>query len=168
MRDARKFKWIRDSLPIDGLVARSILEDADAVIEWIESEVDERRFRVMLVAAIALVRAVGHALRNTDAKNRPELRERIESVFHRWKEDKNSSRIFWEFIVPERNNILKQYEFRLQFEPMVTTAEAEHACRVGSNVFCPIADGPYAGEDVRDVLKLAVEWWAVELSKIES
>lgn len=51
---------------------------------------------------------------------------------------------------------------------MITTREADHAWRVGPNIFCPISDGAFAGTDVRTVIRQAVQWQKRELDAIES
>jgi hypothetical protein len=35
------------------------------------------------------------------------------------------------------------------------------------NLFCPITDGTFAGEDCRDILKDAIDWWEEQLQTIE-
>ena len=62
------------------------------------------------MAALALVRAVGHVLDKMDAnENGP--RPGLEVAYAKWKANRDEHRIFWEFIEEERNNILKEYTF---------------------------------------------------------
>lgn len=35
------------------------------------------------------------------------------------------------------------------------------------NLFCPITEGTFAGEDCRDTLELAIEWWDRQLRDID-
>jgi hypothetical protein len=127
------------------------------------------RDKVREQAHIAMSRikiGVGHALRKVDAARNPELKPIVEQRYTAWKADPERARIFFEFIEQERNLILKEYEVRIEFSPMITTSEATHAWRVGSNIFCPVASGYYAAQDVRDVLREAVAWWDAELNRI--
>jgi len=149
------------------MLCRLVLDDVEQCLQWLEDEPDEFRFRMVLVAAIALVRTVGHVLRNIDSRNDEKLKRVVDDKFEAWRQNREKSKVFWEFINEERNSILKEYEFRFDFAPIVTTAESDHAWRVGSNLYCPVAEGVYAGEDVRDVLKEAVAWWRRELQEIE-
>ncbi len=149
-------------------MARSVLQDVSSCISWLHEETDPFRFRMAVVASIALVRAVGHVLRKVDSSNCPVFAEVVKERFESWKRDRESARIFWEFIESERNNILKEYEFRFDFSPVITTGEATHAWRVGADLYCPVVDGVYVGQDVRDVLQEAVRWWTQELDAIEA
>jgi uncharacterized phage-associated protein len=159
--------WVPDGSYDDGApVSRKVLRDVQHIIEWLENEEDEFRFRTAVIAAITLLRTVGHALRKVDAARNPELKPIVEQRYAAWKADPDRARIFFEFIEQERNLILKEYEVRIEFSPMITTSEATHAWRVGSNIFCPVASGHYAAQDVRDVLREAVAWWAAELNRI--
>lgn len=106
-------------------------------------------------------------LKKVDATQNPAMMETVSRRFEEWKCDREKARVFWEFIDAERNSILKEYDFRFNFAPIVTTAQSDHAWRIGSNLYCPVAEGAYAGEDVRDVLREAVAWWKAELELIE-
>ena len=103
-----------------------------------------------LVAAIALVRTVGHVLKNIDSRDDRKLKRVVDNKFETWRQNREKSKVFW------------------YFAPIVTTAESEHARRIGSNLYCPVAEGVYAGEDVRDVLKEAVAWWRRELRRLKN
>jgi hypothetical protein len=161
------YQWLPDRFRPEGMMARSVLQDVEQCLEWFDDETDEFRFRMALIAAVALVRTVGHVLKKVDGQQDPALMAIVDQRFSEWKRDRPSAKVFWEFIDAERNSILKEYDLRFDFSPMVTTAEADHAWRLGSNIYCPISEGAYAGEDVRDVLREAVCWWKSELVEIE-
>jgi hypothetical protein len=38
---------------------------------------------------------------------------------------------------------------------------------LGDNTYRPMVDGPWAGDDARDVLELAIRWWEQELALID-
>ena len=51
--------------------------------------------------------------------------------------------------------------------PSISEVANTEAFTLDDNLFCPIADGPYAGEDCRDVLEEAIAWWDTQLALIE-
>ncbi len=161
------YQWLPDRRRSEGTVCKSVLQDVEQCLEWLDEESDEFRFRMVLIAAVALIRTVGHVLQKVDGSRDPILMEIIMRRFRAWKQDRTKAKVFWEFIEAERNSILKEYDLRFDFAPIVTTAEADHAWRIGSNLYCPVAEGSYLGEDVRDVLREAVAWWKNELAGIE-
>lgn len=161
------YQWLPDCHLSEGMVCKSVLQDVEQCLEWLEEESDEFKFRMGLIAAVALIRSVGHVLQKVDGNRDPILMRIITRRFDDLKNDRANARVFWEFIEAERNLILKEYDLRFDFAPIVTTADADHAWRIGSNIYCPMADGVYAGEDVRDVLREAVAWWKEELAGIE-
>jgi hypothetical protein len=67
----------------------------------------------------------------------------------------------------ERNQVLKQYEIGF-FSGPVTLVAGTEAATIDDNLFCPIAYGPYEGEDCRDVLQEAITWWKAQLSSIQA
>jgi hypothetical protein len=77
-----------------------------------------------LIAAVALIRTVGHVLKKVDAAQNPAMMESVSRRFEEWKRDREKARVFWEFVDAERNSILKEYDFRFDFAPIVTTAES--------------------------------------------
>ncbi|MFL6725883.1 MAG: hypothetical protein ACJ8FS_05145 [Sphingomicrobium sp.] len=104
------------------------------------------------------------------------------SAFQRWKSDDPEHEIFREFIEPERNNILKEYRFRhhpLDEVPVaveltlcsLTNAEMRHHAEIfelGDNVYRPMLDGYREGDDARDVLEEALDWWERQLDAIDT
>lgn len=157
--------------------ARRVLADCEAALEMLEDERDERRWRVMWVGALALLRAVGHVLRNVDGRT-PGAREAMNAAYDSWKA-KPEHLVFREFIERERNNILKEYRLSV-----LDSAEARVAVVVGDsdavygadetpfvldeNLFRPVTEGFGAGEDARDVYREAIGWWEEELTRLET
>ena len=152
----------------ESLVARDVLEDCEKALEMLQIEDSFDRFRVVWVAAIAQVRAVGHVLHKVDGERNPKLRKVIEESFADWKQNREENAIFWEFIENERNSVLKQYEFGFLFGPMGVIIPAEQeVVDLDEGLFCPILEGRYEGEDCRDILADAIEWWKNQLNVIE-
>jgi hypothetical protein len=47
------------------------------------------------------------------------------------------------------------------------SSSSTEAFELDENLFRPLVDGPWAGEDVRDVYLEAVAWWEDELDHID-
>jgi hypothetical protein len=72
----------------------------------------------------------------------------------------------WEFIEDERNQVLKQYEVGF-FEGEANLVVGEETIPLGYRQFPWITDGAFAGQDCRDVLEQAVDWWERQLTAID-
>ena len=152
----------------DSLVARDVLIDCEKALEMLQEEESFDKFRVIWVAAIAQVRAVGHVLHKVDSERDPKLKKIIEEAFHGWKKNKEDNAIFWDFVENERNSVLKQYEFGFLFGPIGVIVPAEQeVVELDESLFCPILEGRYEGEDCRDVLADAIKWWKTQLDVID-
>lgn len=163
------------------MLARKVLLDCQLALEMLEDEENEQRWRVLWAGAVALLRSVGHVLRNVDGKD-PALRPLIDSAYDRWKADRAGNAVFWEFIEKERNNILKEYRFHVhdagEVDVVVThdvvdayaghTLMMKEAFTLEDNLFRPVTDGFGQGEDARDIYRRAIEWWHSALSRIEA
>ena len=147
--------------------ARRVLDDCKAALDMLQDEEDERRWRVLWAGAMALLRAVGHVLRNVDATD-PRVRPAVDAAWARWKDDRLNNAVFWEFIEEERNNILKEYRFSVLDSAEVGLVAHETPFVLGENLCRPLADGFGMGEDARDVFDEALKWWEAELSHIEA
>ena len=160
--------------------ARQVLADCRIALELLEHETDLGRWRVHWAGAVALVRTVGHVLDKVDGED-SELRSVARLAFNRWKGDAPEHEIFREFIEPERNNILKEYRFRhhplkdvpiaVEFNLRTATGEVRRHAEVfelGDNIYRPMMDGYRKGDDARDVLEEALDWWERELDAIDA
>lgn len=152
--------------------ARMVLEDCTHAHALLEDEANPNTFRVLWVAGIALARAVGHVLHKVDANENQIVRNAVSEAFNSWKIHKEENAIFWHFIEDERNQVLKQYKVGFDPGPVKLIAERDKVpigvYKVGDNIFCPIIEGPFSGEDCRDILKEAIDWWERQLSLIEN
>ncbi|NQU42125.1 hypothetical protein HQ520_02485 [bacterium] len=149
------------------LTSREVLSDAQRAWQLLEGEFNSNVFRIYWVAAISLCRSVGYVLDKVDSKNHPQIAEFQKSL---WAKKKND-RIFHEFIDSERNAILKEYVWNLEngtVDLIIERAEQESSLHILDDcMFCPIHDGGYSGEDCRDVLCDALNWWDAFLAQIE-
>lgn len=147
--------------------AREVLADCKHALDLLQDESDPNTFRVLWVAGIALARAVGHVLQKVDGESDNHLKQAVASAYTSWKANRASNSIFWDFIEEERNQVLKQYEIGFFGGPVDVLAESElHT--LDDNLFCPLADGAFAGEDCRDVLEQAINWWELQLAEIKT
>jgi hypothetical protein len=149
----------------DGLKAGVVLDDCCHALHLLEMESDPKTFRVLWVAAVALVRSVGHVLEKVDAVKDERLKQIISRAYARWKADKEQNSIFWEFIRDERNQLLKEYVISFSSDP-VPVRLGDVSYKIGNLLFCPIIKGKYSGADCRDILSDAIDWWEKELNQI--
>lgn len=147
--------------------AWEVLADCKHAYELLEKESRADTFRVLWVAGVALSRAVGHVLQKVDGASDDATKEAVERAYALWKSNKPANAIFWDFVEEERNQVLKQYELGILAGPIDIVA-ANDRFTLDEQIFCPLAGGPFAGEDCRDVLKLAIDWWERQLEDIES
>jgi hypothetical protein len=148
------------------LNARSVLADCKHALELLQEESDPASFRVLWVAGIALARAVGHVLQKVDGRDEG-VKAAVASAYASWKADRSGNAIFWGFIEEERNQVLKQYEIGFFAGPVDVVAGGQVQSLDG-HLFCPITDGPFAGEDCRDILERAISWWEQQLAAVEA
>jgi len=160
--------------------ARQVLSDCRAALALLEGDTDNEAWRVHWAAAVALVRAVGHVLRNVDGVD-ARIRVAADAAHKRWTSSDPEHEIFREFIERERNNLLKEYrtdvhastEVMLAIELTMQRTDGgppvlmREVGGIGENIYRPMIDGPWEGDDARDVLSAAVEWWESELESIE-
>jgi hypothetical protein len=139
-RVKKRRKRRRRQLPVEPIhgncvayTARRMLRDCELAIRSLpQRENQEALWRHDWFGAIALLRAIGHALKNEDTKRSEHLKEAVEVSWHRWKTDFHSSQIFHGFIETERNSLLKEYAFRNERKIYALEAgEGEDAMRSG-------------------------------------
>ncbi|KXF90640.1 hypothetical protein [Phaeobacter inhibens] len=169
------------------LQAQVVLDDAvSASFKWMYGPIEQgAESRVIYVAAVALLRSVGHVLHKVDCKRHPEISDEVAARFQRWKKGEQGDLIFSEFIEKERNLILKEYapnwrpenevefEFRMVDLPSSRSEQSRRlseamASKMESKSFRAIVmpDGPFAGWGFDELLTKSMRWWAKELSEI--
>lgn len=148
-----------------------VLDDCRRALDLAEDARTEQDFRVHWVALVALLRAVGHVLDKVDAAASPALRRAVDELWDQWRRNRAEHRIFWDFIEAERNSVLKTYELGFQpgdIQVMVQDARRTEAFTLEDCIFKPLLEGPFAGEDGRDIARDAISWWERQLSEITS
>ncbi len=142
----------------------------------LDDERDERRWRVLWIGAMALLRAVGHVLRKVDGED-PRRRAEFDAAYKRWTDaEATEHAVFREFIDGERNRLVKEYSLNVIDSAKVGVAVVslhdggvadETTFLLDENLFRPVMRGFGTGEDARDVYRSAIEWWDSELSQLE-
>ncbi|MBN9493787.1 hypothetical protein J0H33_10645 [bacterium] len=150
------------------LRARFVLDDCRRALEMLEDEEDEHRWRVLWVAAVVLLRTVGDVLHKVDSRGNPRLAVQAATAFDRWKQRAYGDDIFQDFIKKERDKVVHLYELNVyDSDTIAVAADSGSADLLGGNLYRPIVDGVWEGEDARDVLQAAIDWWDRELAVIE-
>lgn len=163
------------------LAARAVLADVRLALDMLQAEPDPDRWRIHWAGGVALLRAVGHVLLNVDQKADAELAHVADAAHRRWRSADSAHTVYREFILEERNNILKEYRSKvhpLDNVPAVIrltlmdpeTGEIHHVGQqadLDENLFRPLLEGYGEGEDARDVFEEAIDWWERELAAIE-
>ncbi len=151
--------------------ARLVLQDCRHALREFDSTVSGARWRVIYMANVALLRAVYHVLEARDVPNDA----RLKREFGVWKTEllrtKPSPEIYWRFIVDERNQLLKEYTAT----PVTNSLVPEIRFNLGSGTENMglirqqylMAEGHFAGQEQRQLIKRAIEWWEQELDGLE-
>lgn len=140
--------------PKKSLKAWQPLDDCVVILfEFQNMDVDDEHteWRILWVAGIALLRAIGHVLAKSDMMTSGKHKLEIDRLWHRWKAHPDDSAIFWEFVEEERNNLLKTYEFGAA----LAHDENGFYVRYGN------------GENAFDLFRAAVYWWRHQLMLLE-
>ncbi len=155
------------------LEAQKVLGDCRVALDMLDEEEEEDRWRIIWAGAITLLRSVGHILLRESETN-PGLKVRVGAVFREHHENKQAHRIYWNFIKAERDSLIKENVTQVhESSRVVLVAEELHGHLLKTsefllegNLFRPLQDGVWAGEDARDVYKEAIEWWEAQITKI--
>lgn len=156
--------------------AHEVLTDCETARARLDDELDDVSWRLLWVAAVVLLRSVGHVLAKVDAAGDSAVRRAADAAFRSWLSASPERHIFRDFIDEDRNLIIKQYKHRMSSGPVMLAAitpvesdkaEAAGACLADENLFRPMLSGKYEGEDGRDLLDEAIAWWKRELDEIE-
>jgi hypothetical protein len=161
--------------------ARRVLDDCRLAHAMLEDVTEPEHFRIIWVAALALTRSVGQILDKINGTDRS-IRDAAKARYELWKGDTSDHLIFREFIKKERDLIIHEYSSNLDLRSAIPIALVDgrpalvgendpainDAIRLDQNIFRPLTSGPWAGEDARDILLEAIEWWESELRTIDA
>lgn len=143
------------------LRARVVLDDCRGALRDLRDGVQGDEWRRRWVTAVVLLRAVGHVLMKVDSQTDAGVRAASGKKWAALQKSKPDPKIFWQFIDDERNLILKEYVIRAgQGVTVNLAAEIAHSY--------PVHDGPFAGMDQREVIRIAIDWWNCYLGEVEN
>lgn len=155
--------------------ARLVLQDVVYVRHILEDETRKVEWRLNWILVVVLLRTVGHVLNNVDGGASSEVKRLAKLLHSKWKENDPEHAIFRDFIERERNSIIKEYSFTMTDGPVPLMAVLQREdgfdivrqVLLEENIYRPIGDGPYAGEDGRTLVDDAIEWWRLQLDFID-
>lgn len=159
------------------LHSEKMLQIVKTAWQMFESVEDDTQVEVLWLAAITGLRAIGHILDKTDKQNHPELANAIETWWSSLKENKGAkcNRIFFTFINDERNETIKELKINYDKQPQniaivrqSNSQSTESIYELDGLLYIPMIDGPYAGEDVRDMIAEAIKWWELQFQVIKN
>jgi hypothetical protein len=149
--------------------------------EWVKALKDpdsqlSRKRRVRWVAVMSLLRAVGHTLKNVDAKSSDTgVRKVIDQAWSQLSASKPQPEIFWGFIHAERNAVLKEYEFSVGKADILVEKTVDVQLWDGRTITLPrevrasypIISGCFAGQEQINVVANAIRFWENYLDQID-
>jgi hypothetical protein len=153
--------------------ARLVLSDVRLVLSKLEDETNGREWRLLWCLAVVLLRTVGDVLHKVDAAADPRVNAVAGELYQGWKAGDDGA-IFRDFIKSERDSIVHEYETAVTSGAIPvaicsdgTVASEEYSLHwLGENLYRPMGAGMFAGEDGRDVIKMAIAWWELQLDEI--
>lgn len=154
--------------------ARLVLGDVELVRARLENERDEREWRLDWALAVVLLRTVGDVLHKVDGSLHYGVQRAAQYLYRSWDEGEENA-IFRHFIKKERDSIVHEYRTAMSEGPIVilnvAAALSDKSASVDDlldeNLFRPITDGHYAGQDGRDLIDEAIEWWRIQLNEVD-
>lgn len=147
--------------------ARRVLDDCRGALCEIRAPVQGAEWRRRWVSAVVLLRAVAHVLKNVDVSVSETHRRVICEWWYALSRTKPDPKIYWEFIVKERNNIIKEYRTSAGQGVSVRLSGMEFNLQNGTTKIDPplpstyhyvINSGHFAGKDQRDLIREAIGW----------
>lgn len=155
--------------------ARTVLQDVVYVRHILEDETRKVEWRLNWILAVVLLRTVGHVLNNVDGAASREVKLLANGLHAQWKGNDPAHAIFRDFIERERNSIVKEYVFTMTEGPVPLMAFIQQddgfdmirQTLLEENIYRPVAEGPYEGEDGRTLIDDAISWWRSQLDLID-
>jgi hypothetical protein len=142
--------------------ARTLLEDCRYALAELRSDPQGRAWRIRWFGTLAMLRAVGHVLNKVDAKSCSNMKKANSDWWKNLNNTKPNPAIFWKFIDSDRDLIVKEYDHRAAQDVTVNLGSGDVTYTYA------MRGGPFDGEDPRDVVQKAIDWWEHELTEIET
>jgi len=157
------------------LKSRVVLDDCRGALDDLFLSKKANTWRRRWIIALVLLRAVGHVLDKVDGNSCPRLGRIVKDEWLKLKGTKPEPKIFWGFI-ETRNLAIKEYEILAGINITITPTTAHLNTRTGQQTSSPpvptqydyvIHSGAYKGTQQAEVIREAIDWWDVYLTKIE-
>jgi hypothetical protein len=150
-------------MPYEAKRARIVLHDCRHALTELRKDPQGAEWRFRWCGTLVLLRTVGYVLKDVDAKLCPEIDEARSVWWGKIKSTKAKQEppIFWQFIDRDRHAIVHQYVYRTGQGVTVTTGGGP------TTYTYKMHGGPFDGQDPRDVVRKAIEWWDQQLTDIE-
>lgn len=150
------------------LKARIVWHDTREAYDEVEKAVslgDRALFRRRWVAAITLLRAIGHVLNGADKKLHPTLAPAIAEFMNTTKEVP----IFRDFIHKARNATVKEYRSSLYGKWDTSSPMSRQPVRSGEQIDSELVfrDDDADDKDLNDLFAEAMRWWDQVLKNFE-
>jgi hypothetical protein len=160
-------------------MARMVLDDCGYALAELRNDPRGQAWRIRWFGILALLGTVGYVLETVDAQACPEIREARRDWLNKLKLKKPDPPIYWWFISKGRDLIVHHYKLRAgQGVAPIRTGTTRYDLRTGQEeIIAPggpvtytyeIHGGPFDGQDQRDVVQKAIEWWQQQLTDIEA
>lgn len=149
------------------LNARQAWIDLEQLHELLEKEEEPQKFKYFWISAIVICRSIGSILDKVDKQEFPDKKSIITSQWREIQKDKSNNKIFHDFIKFERDALVHEYIDRKQWGDWLVTSDKRLLGVLSEGLFCPMEEGPYMGEDCRDVMRVAIQWWDKKIKEIE-
>ncbi len=134
-----------------------MLEDCRLARSELVDGLQGPQWRIRVFTVMALLRASMHAVKKVDAVTEP-MKSANASV---WSE-RSSDPVFKDFIDEDRNLLLKQYQLRAGQN---VTVYMDLSPR--SEITYTMNDGPYKGQDPRELVDQAIIWVSDYLDEVD-
>jgi hypothetical protein len=135
--------------------ARKALKSLELAHDMLKEQPDPERFNVVYLSCLVLCRSIGHVLQKVDAVESKRHRSAIESAYRRWKSSDHDQRIFKNFIEENRNELIKESNFKYEIISSFPYALA-------------VLNEELLGYDYPvDAIGICINWWHVQLREIE-
>jgi len=165
------------------LKAWLVLDDCRYARKLLDGSFHSEEWRYRWSASVVLLRVVGHVLAKVDKEASSRHNEVIDDEYNKLQQTFPDPKIYWEFIVKERNIIVKEYAFNDQImsgssvtamsytDPdtgKTETFESRQNRAGRMDVYSKtIISGSFEGQKKIDVVDDAIKWWESYLNNIE-
>ncbi len=147
--------------------AREVLRDCERLLAAIGSDMPGELWRPRWAGLVALLRAVGHVLKEVDAARSPSTKQVVDAAWDELRQSKPEPKIFWQFIVAERNNVLKTYAFGVGVNTTVRPGTAGGSPGGPTTFEGFVRSGPFEGQDPLQLCREAIQFWNDYLNGID-